>query len=112
MKPNAVAVNSMLAACARDASDFWMHANTLFEVWSFVPCASVLLLTIDVGILCVQSNHPQVCFLIPESLHPIGALVEDVNSRWHGVEQPFLSIVHIYFPVVSPVCCCSFALWF
>lgn len=32
VKPNAIAVNSMLAACARDAGDYWMHAKTIFEV--------------------------------------------------------------------------------
>ena len=32
VKPNAVAVNSVLAACARDPGDYWMHAKTIFEV--------------------------------------------------------------------------------
>ncbi|CAN0337834.1 unnamed protein product [Hapterophycus canaliculatus] len=32
VKPNAIAVNSMLAACARDAGDFWKHAKAIFEV--------------------------------------------------------------------------------
>ena len=32
VKPNAIAVNSLLAACARDAGDYWMHAKTIFEV--------------------------------------------------------------------------------
>lgn len=41
VKPNAVAVNSMLAACARDASDFWMHANTIFEVNTLLCRAQV-----------------------------------------------------------------------
>lgn len=32
VKPNAMTVNSVLAACARDAGDYWMHANSVFEV--------------------------------------------------------------------------------
>lgn len=31
-KPNAIAVNSMLAAFARDAHNFWKHAMVIFEV--------------------------------------------------------------------------------
>eukprot|EP00752_Nemacystus_decipiens_P018709 g16773.t1 len=31
VKPSAVAVNNMLAACARDPDDYWMHAKTMFE---------------------------------------------------------------------------------
>lgn len=33
-KPNAIAVNSMLAAFARDAANFWKHAQAIFEVRS------------------------------------------------------------------------------
>ncbi|CAM9957871.1 unnamed protein product [Scytosiphon promiscuus] len=31
VKPSAIAVNHMLAACARDAGDFWKHAKAIFE---------------------------------------------------------------------------------
>lgn len=33
-KPNRIAVNSMLAACAKDAPTFWRHAKAIFEVGS------------------------------------------------------------------------------
>lgn len=33
-KPNAIAVNSMLAGFARDAPNFWKHAKAIFEVGS------------------------------------------------------------------------------
>ena len=33
-KPNAIAVNNMLAAFARDAPNFWKHAQAIFEVRS------------------------------------------------------------------------------
>lgn len=35
VKPNAIAVNELLAACARDAGDFWMHAKNIFEVFTY-----------------------------------------------------------------------------
>ena len=31
-KPDKVVVNNVLAACARDASNYWKHAKALFEV--------------------------------------------------------------------------------
>lgn len=31
-KPDEIAVNNVLAACARDASTYWEHAKSLFEV--------------------------------------------------------------------------------
>ncbi|CAM9582526.1 unnamed protein product, partial [Laminaria digitata] len=40
-KPNAIAVNSMLAAFARDAANFWKHAQAIFEgmeqQWEVAP---------------------------------------------------------------------------
>lgn len=31
-KPDEIAVNNVLAACARDATTYWEHAKALFEV--------------------------------------------------------------------------------
>lgn len=39
VKPSAIAVNHMLAACARDAGDFWKHAKAIFEVRSGGGCS-------------------------------------------------------------------------
>lgn len=69
VKPNAIAVNSVLAACARDAGDFWMHAKAIFEVCS-VPfryicklygCRkhSVALRSLRARVLCVVLQTEQ-----------------------------------------------------
>lgn len=69
VQPNAIAINHMLAGCARDAYKFWRHANTIFEV------------TLGRGLVLVLSLVPGISFDLKASF----LNMEDWAYQWFEI---------------------------